>query len=169
MKAINETCPWSGKPVSDNALTRHGDHIVGFCSTEHRAQFEAAVVHFAKSASPAVTTRSFDNARTGANTQETILSPTSVRSRGIRRLFSLPVPNDARGCEAQPLIVPGLVMNDGRPHDVVFLASMANQVLAYDANDGTLLWQRSLGRPINGSPAIDYHIINDHWASFPPP
>jgi PQQ enzyme repeat len=169
MKAINETCPWSGKPVSDNALTRHGDHIVGFCSTEHRAQFEAAVVHFAKSASPAVTTRSFDNARTGANTQETILSPTSVRSRGIRRLFSLPVPNDARGCEAQPLIVPGLVMNDGRPHDVVFLASMANQVLAYDANDGTLLWQRSLGRPINGSPAIDYHMINDHWGILSTP
>ncbi len=38
-----------------------------------------------------------------------------------------------RGCEAQPLIVPGLVMNDGRPHDAVFLASMANQVWAYDA------------------------------------
>jgi PQQ enzyme repeat len=92
-----------------------------------------------------------------------------VRSRGIRRLFSLPVPNDARGCEAQPLIVPGLVMNDGRPHDVVFLASMANQVLAYDANDGTLLWQRVLGRPINGSEAIDAHMINDHWGILSTP
>jgi outer membrane protein assembly factor BamB len=109
-----------------------------------------------------VATRSFDNARSGANTQETILTPAAVRSRGIRRLFSLTVPNDARGCEAQPLIVPGLVMNDGCPHDVVFLASMANQVLAYDADDGTLLWQRLLGRPINGSRAIDAHMINDH-------
>ena len=60
-------------------------------------------------------------------------------------------------------------MNDGHPHDVVFLASMANQVLAYDANDGTLLWQRLLGRPINGSPAIDYHMINDHWGILSTP
>jgi hypothetical protein len=48
MKSISETCPWSGKPVSDNAVTRHGEDIVGLCSTEHRDQFEAAVVHFAK-------------------------------------------------------------------------------------------------------------------------
>ncbi len=168
MNAVNETCP-SGKPVSDNVVTQHGEHIVGFCSTEHRDHLEAAADKFAKSTRPAVATRSFNNTRSGANTQETILTPAAVRSRGIRRLFSLPVPNDARGCEAQPLIVPGLMMNDGQPHDVVFLASMANQVLAYDANDGILLWARPLGRPVNGSQAIDAHMINDHWGILSTP
>ncbi len=169
MKPINATCPWSGKPVSADALARHGEHIVGFCSTEHRDQFVQAITHFAQAASPAVTTRAFDIARTGANVHETILTPAAVRSRGIKRLFSLQVPGDARGCEAQPLIVPGLVMADGTMHDVVFLATMANQVWAFDADDGTLLWQRTLGRPINGSNAIDAHMINDHWGILSTP
>jgi hypothetical protein len=169
MKPINTTCPWSGKPVSPDAVTRHGDHVVGFCSTEHRDQFVKAIAHFAQSASPAVTTRSFDLARTGANVHETILTPDAVRSRGIRRLFSLAVTGDARGCEAQPLMVPGLAMADGSTHDVVFLASMANQVWAFDANNGTLLWQRTLGRPVNGGTAIDSHRINDHWGILSTP
>jgi hypothetical protein len=139
MKPINDTCPWSGKPVSADALARHGEHVVGFCTTAHRDQFVQAITHFAQAASPAVTTRAFDNARTGANVHETVLTPAAVRSRGIQRLFSLPVTGDARGCEAQPLIVPALAMADGSTHDVVFLASMANQVWAYDANDGALL------------------------------
>ena len=71
MNAVNETCP-SGKPVSDNVVTQHGEHIVGFCSTEHRDHLEAAADNFAKSTRPAVATRSFNNTRSGANTQETI-------------------------------------------------------------------------------------------------
>lgn len=175
MKPINATCPWSGKPVSTHALARHGQHIVGFCSTEHRDQFVQALAHFAQAASPAVTTRSFDAARTGANVHETVLTPTAIRTRGIRRLFSLTMTGDARGCEAQPLIVPGLVLADGSTRDVVFLASMANIVWAFDANDGGLLWQRTLGRPINGSKDIDWSgglgrpLINDHWGILSTP
>jgi outer membrane protein assembly factor BamB len=175
MKPINTTCPWSGKPVSPNAMTQHGGHVVGFCSTEHRDQFVKAISHFAQSASPAVTTRSFDLARTSANVKETILTPNAVRSRGIKRLFSLNLPGDARGCEAQPLIVPGLVMADGSTHDVVFLATMANQVWAFDANDGAQLWQRTLGRPIDGNKDIDWSggptmpLINDHWGILSTP
>ena len=163
MNPINSTCPWSGKPVSADAVTRHDGRLVGFCSTEHRDQFVKAVAHFAQSASPAVTTRSFDLARTGANVNETILTPATVHARGIKRLFSLSVPGDTRGCEAQPLIAPGLVLPNGVAHDVVLLATMANQVFAFDANDGEQLWQRTLGQPINGSEEIDAHMINDHW------
>lgn len=169
MQPINATCPWSGKPVSMNAVTRHGEHIVGFCSTAHRDQFVQAIAHFARSANPAVTTRGFDNARTGANSRETLLTPAAVRGRGIKRLFSLQTTGDARGCEAQPLIVPGLVMADGVTHDVAFLATMANKVYAFDANDGALLWQRALGQAIDGSAAIDAHMINDHWGILSTP
>ncbi|MGC3939639.1 galactose oxidase-like domain-containing protein [Roseobacter sp. EG26] len=40
---VNETCPWSGKPVSDAATTTFEGHKVGFCSTRHRDKFTKAV------------------------------------------------------------------------------------------------------------------------------
>ncbi|MAC90628.1 glutathione S-transferase [Maricaulis sp.] len=43
---INETCPWSGQPVSAIALTRYRGEVVGFCNPECRDKFESAVRHF---------------------------------------------------------------------------------------------------------------------------
>ena len=43
---INETCPWSGKPVQADSLTEYNRDIVGFCNTECRDKFETAVRHF---------------------------------------------------------------------------------------------------------------------------
>jgi hypothetical protein len=110
-----------------------------------------------------VSTRSYDNARTGTTTDETVLTPAAVGTRGIQRLFSLDIPGDARGIEAQPLAVPSVIMADGRAHDVVYLADMANQVWAFDANDGVMLWKQQLGTPVQGSQSIDLYQINDHW------
>jgi outer membrane protein assembly factor BamB len=117
----------------------------------------------------AVTTRSYDNLRSGANTQETVLTPAAVRARGIRHLFTLPLPGDARGCEAQPLIVPDVMLKDGSKHDIVYVATMANQVYAFDANDGAQLWVVELGTPVSGSQQIDAHVINDHWGILSTP
>jgi len=110
-----------------------------------------------------VLTRSYNNARPGANPAESVLTAAAVRSRGIRRLFSLPLPGDRRGAEAQPLIVPGVALPGGRTRDLLLLATMANQVFAFDANDGTPVWQHALGTPITSSGRIDEHPINDHW------
>ena len=44
--AINDTCPWSGKPVHPDALVEYDGQTVGFCSKEHSAQFKRAVDHF---------------------------------------------------------------------------------------------------------------------------
>jgi outer membrane protein assembly factor BamB len=117
----------------------------------------------------AVTTRSYDNHRSGANTQEQLLTPALVRSKGIKRLFSLALPGDARGCEAQPLIVPGVAVADGTKHDVVYIATMANQVFAFDLDSGAQLWTVTLGRPIKSNPSIDAHPINDHWGILSTP
>lgn len=117
----------------------------------------------------AVTTRGYDNARSGANTQETLLTPAAVRARGLRRLFSLPTPGDRRGCEAQPLIVPGVKLRDGGTHDLVVLADMANTVSAFDAGTGALLWRTALGRPVTGTRGIDEFLINDHWGILSTP
>jgi hypothetical protein len=48
----------------------------------------------------AVLTRSYDDARTGANISETVLTPANV-SNGLKKLFSLDIPDDPR-IEAQP-------------------------------------------------------------------
>ena len=117
----------------------------------------------------AITTRSYDNTRSGANLQEQILTPAAVGRRGMKRLFSLPLPGDARGCEAQPLIVPGVKLADGSTHDVVYVATMANQVFAFDANTGAQLWVVQLGTPIKSNPTIDDHPINDHWGILSTP
>ncbi len=111
----------------------------------------------------AVPTRSYDNTRAGANTQETTLTP-DVVAKGLRKLFSLTVTDDPR-LEAQPLIVPGLTMADGTIHDVAYVCTMANNVWAFDANDGTPLWPGpvNLGTPIQGTGDIDFHLINIKW------
>jgi len=44
--AINETCPWSGKPIAADSLTRYRGEVVGFCNPECRDKFEAAIQHF---------------------------------------------------------------------------------------------------------------------------
>jgi hypothetical protein len=128
------------------------------------------------------TTRSADNARSGWNAQETLLSQASVEKKGIVRTTIIPVYGDARGIEAQPLILPGVKLADGSVHDVMVLPSMANVVRGVDARTGAELWKNSplLGKPITGNaptgpkkngpdgcagdyPTIDCHLINDKW------
>jgi hypothetical protein len=117
----------------------------------------------------AITTRSYDNTRSGANTQETALTPSAIRARGIKRLFTLSLPGDARGCEAQPLIVPRVKFADGSTHDVVYIATMANRVFAFDAQFGIQLWMVQLGMPIKSNTQIDEHLVNDHWGILSTP
>jgi hypothetical protein len=44
--AVNETCPWSGKPIAADSLTRYQGAVVGFCNPGCRDKFEQAVGHF---------------------------------------------------------------------------------------------------------------------------
>ena len=44
--AINDTCPWSGRPVAADALTRYSGAVVGFCNAGCRDKFVAATTHF---------------------------------------------------------------------------------------------------------------------------
>jgi hypothetical protein len=118
-----------------------------------------------------VLTRSYNNARTGATNGEHVLTPAAIASAGLRKLFSMRITDDARGAEAQPLIVPDVTMPDGTKHDVAYLCSMANTVWAFDANDGTQLWANpvSLGKPILNTKSIDVWLINDHWGILSTP
>jgi mannose-6-phosphate isomerase-like protein (cupin superfamily) len=44
--AVNGTCPWSGRPVSADSLTRYRGRVVGFCNPGCRDRFEAATRMF---------------------------------------------------------------------------------------------------------------------------
>ena len=45
---VNETCPWSGKPVSADSLTNYRGRVVGFCNPGCRDKFEKATEQFDK-------------------------------------------------------------------------------------------------------------------------
>ena len=44
--AVNDTCPWSGKPIAEDSLTLYRGQTVGFCNPGCRDKFAAAVAHF---------------------------------------------------------------------------------------------------------------------------
>jgi outer membrane protein assembly factor BamB len=89
-------------------------------------------------------TRSNDNARTGDNLQETILTPANVNATNFGKLFTVPTDGQVY---AQPLYVSNLAIAGGT-HNVVFVASMRNTVYAVDADSGTVLWSQNYGPPM---------------------
>jgi hypothetical protein len=104
-----------------------------------------------------VVTRSYDNGRTGANLNETTLTPALVAAKGLVRVRSFDLLDgnfkDDLRIEAQPLYVPSLQMPDGKKHDVLFVASMGNFIWAFDV-DGNGVWKTpQLGTPFR--PAHD--------------
>ena len=107
-------------------------------------------------------THSVDNSRSGWNQHETQLTQALVESKGIVRATIVPVIGDARGMEAQPLILPNVKTARGT-RDVMVLPSMADVVRGVDAHDGSSIWQVTLGTPITGSQSIDSHQINQFW------
>ena len=88
----------------------------------------------------AVTTYQLDNYRSGANTHETILTPTNVNVAqfGRKAVFSV-----AGQVYAQPLYVPNVNINSVL-HNVVYIATEHDQVYAFDVNSSQMLWQKNL-------------------------
>ncbi|HSU54954.1 MAG TPA: discoidin domain-containing protein [Candidatus Dormibacteraeota bacterium] len=113
----------------------------------------ALLVLTACSAHCAVTipTQKGDNGRSGLTPSETILTLQNVNSTNFGLLFKRTVSGDMY---PQPLIVSGLTIGGGT-HNVVYLATAANNVYAYDADDASIsnpYWTKNLGTPV---PATD--------------
>jgi hypothetical protein len=96
-----------------------------------------------------VLTQHNDNARTGQNLNETVLTTKNVTAGTFGRLMTLPVEGLIM---AQPLVVTATSVN-GALHNVLIVATMHNMVYAFDADDGSVLWQTKnpLGPPIPSS------------------
>ena len=44
--AVNDVCPWSGKPIAADSLTLYNGAVVGFCNPDCRDKFARAVRGF---------------------------------------------------------------------------------------------------------------------------
>ncbi len=96
-----------------------------------------------------ILTHHYDNARTGQNTSETILTPATVDSTSFGKLFTLGVDGYVY---AQPLYVPALAIPGNGTHNVVFIATEHDSIYAFDADNGTQLWYRTF--LINGATTL---------------
>ena len=97
---------------------------------------------------PFLTSRG-DTTRSGANTHETILTPSNVNTASFGSLFSVPLDYQAL---AQPLYVPNVNIG-GQTHNVIYVVTQADSVYAIDADIGAPLWTASMldgGVPASG-------------------
>ena len=96
----------------------------------------------------AVTTYHYDNYRTGWNQQESVLTPANVKAGSFGLLKSVHVDDQV---DAQPLIVPGVVITAGKykgTHDVVYVVTENNTIYAIDVHTQTVLLKPNFGQPI---------------------
>ncbi len=84
----------------------------------------------------------YDITEAGQNTSETVLTPSNVNVNSFGKLFSVTVDSTVY---AQPLYLPGLVMNDGLSHNVFFVATENDSLYAFDADKSAApLWHVTL-------------------------
>lgn len=94
-----------------------------------------------------VLTYKYDNFRSGANTNEYVLTPANVNSTTFAKLFSYAVDGY---CYSSPLYVANLEIPGQGTHNTVFVFTENDSVYAFDADsnqgpNGGLLWHTNLG------------------------
>ncbi len=95
-----------------------------------------------------VLTQHNDNARTGVNLQETLLTPANVNPAQFGMLFKRVVDDQLY---TQPLVATGIAVGGGT-HDLVYVTTVNNSVYAFDANDAEAsspVWHVNFGTPAN--------------------
>jgi hypothetical protein len=82
-----------------------------------------------------------DNSRSGANTNETLLTPGNVNKNNFGKLFSTPVDYVVM---AQPLYAPNVNISGQGIHNVIYVVTEMDSVYAIDADTGAQLWRASM-------------------------
>lgn len=81
----------------------------------------------------------YDNARTGLNPDETILTPANVNSSTFGKIRLLSVDGKV---DAEPLYLSDVTIN-GQTHNVLYVVTEHDSIYAFDADNGTQLWKVS--------------------------
>jgi archaellum component FlaF (FlaF/FlaG flagellin family) len=134
-----------------------GTHLIRATSKADRTQI--AIVPLVVTNVAGVFTYHNDNARTGQNLSETVLTTGNVNQDQFGKLFSFPVDGVMRG---SPLYVANVKVPGQGFHNVVYAATEHDSVYAFDA-DGrvtTPLWQASFIDPANGVTTVPQEDVN---------
>jgi hypothetical protein len=96
----------------------------------------------------------YDQAETGQNTNETVLTPANVNQTLFGKLFSYPLDGAAY---AQPLYVSNVQIAGGT-HNVVYVATEHDTVYAFDADGGAAkpLWSVDFTNPSAGITTVPF-------------
>jgi len=98
-----------------------------------------------------ITTRSYDNARTGWNQHETVLTPSNVNPSTFHKIGELAVDDKI---EASPLFIENVPTSSG-PRDLLIVTTTNASVYAFDANTNAQVWFKSLANSVPSlKPAI---------------
>lgn len=104
-----------------------------------------------------VLTQHNDNARTGANLQETVLTTSNVNSGSFGRLFVRHFDGEVY---AQPLIVSNVSLPGVGKKSLVIVATQSNDIFAFDADNPKAnkpYWKMNFGLPV---PMTDFNCFN---------
>jgi hypothetical protein len=88
-----------------------------------------------------VVTYHYDNARTGANLSETVLTPANVNAAKFGKIGFYSVDGKVDG---QPVYLSQVSISGQGTHNVLYAVSEHASVYAFDADSGTTLWHVSL-------------------------
>jgi chitodextrinase len=123
-----------------------GSHIVT-ATTPDRSRSGSATVYVVSYAG--TFTFHNDNARTGANLSESVLTTRNVNATRFGKLQSFDIDGEAY---ASPLYVPAVAVPGQGAHNVVYVATEHNSVYAFDADglSATPLWHVSFINPAAG-------------------
>jgi hypothetical protein len=133
----NRSCRSASAELSSTstaALTRNACFTFFVCIALLTQAFSQAVIPTSRG----------DNARTGANTNETLLTPANVNKNSFGRLFSVPIESGKPHILAQPLFVSNVNIPGQGTHNVVYVVTMSDNVYAIDADTGAILWSASM-------------------------
>ena len=101
-----------------------------------------------------------DNSSSGANLNETILTPANVNSTDFGKLFKTPLDGQVY---AQPLYADNVDITVGPSpglHNVVYVATEHDSLYAIDASSGQILWHDSFINPSAGVTTVPSNDVN---------